>query len=430
MVKDICSVPNKNINSCFDDEQISKIYKIYRSDDKLTTKQKHNYLSKHLGHEEKWLTKIGNENISNLGIKSSPFKPKKPLEWKYKKNAWLSNYDINNYLLHLENIYDEFLMINASPSDYDYKMYNGDYVSGILTKLDLDKILDKGKTIVGVVFNIDTHESGGSHWVALIIDIKKMVVLFQDSVGKTPNSYIDKFIKTIITKGNDLILNNKLKKICGIHSVCVNCTKLDSKNLKIDIKGLDKNNLDKVKNIEKGDIIYLLDDNKQNKKIINDYKLKNKYNVNKYYIVTNIKDNIITVNNNIINKKNKLILCTKTFKTYYNTTKQQKQNTECGVYSVHFITKYLKDNKCDKNTFHQISSNIDKDEDMIKKRDVYWRESETYNENYENYFMNMREEPEYIEQFTNENLDSDDDYMGDSDDYLEDLYDKEYFGLW
>ena len=56
------------------------------------------------------------------------------------------------------------------------------------------------------------------------------------------------------------------------------------------------------------------------------------------------------------------------FSTYYNDIRHQFQNSECGVYSMHFIISFLEGK-----TFVDIIKNIINDEQMNKNRDIYYQ---------------------------------------------------------
>jgi len=56
------------------------------------------------------------------------------------------------------------------------------------------------------------------------------------------------------------------------------------------------------------------------------------------------------------------------FSTYYNDIRHQYKNSECGVYSMHFIISFLEGK-----TFLDIIQNIINDENMNKNRDVYYQ---------------------------------------------------------
>jgi Ulp1 family protease len=42
---------------------------------------------------------------------------------------------------------------------------------------------NKKYTKLGIVFNLDTHDKGGSHWVALYLDMNKQYIYYFDSCG-------------------------------------------------------------------------------------------------------------------------------------------------------------------------------------------------------------------------------------------------------
>jgi hypothetical protein len=58
--------------------------------------------------------------------------------------------------------------------------------------------LDRNKTKIGVVFNYDTHDKTGSHWVSLFCNISAGYIAFFDSVGvKHPRKEIKALIDAI-----------------------------------------------------------------------------------------------------------------------------------------------------------------------------------------------------------------------------------------
>lgn len=108
-----------------------------------------------------------------------PVLPNKPTEW-------LSTTDINNIMKQYENVYPDFLFAGAVPRDCTHL----DFCS--LNKLHYPTLYQKGIRRIGTVFNMDEYGKGGSHWVALYIDIAKGVVAYVDSAGsKPPREVVD-----------------------------------------------------------------------------------------------------------------------------------------------------------------------------------------------------------------------------------------------
>ena len=55
------------------------------------------------------------------------------------------------------------------------------------------------------------------------------------------------------------------------------------------------------------------------------------------------------------------------FKLYYNDIRHQYKNSECGVYSMHFITEFLNGK-----TFKEIIQNRISDDNMNQKRKIFY----------------------------------------------------------
>lgn len=143
-------------------------------------------------------------------IKEFTFKPKMTM----KQYSWLSTNDINSVLKQYEKIDPSFYYFGALPCDF----YN-------ITSFDYSKIIECNKyKLIGIVFNLDTHDKSGSHWVSMVIDNKIKQIEYFDSVGNKPNKYIKKFINNIM-KDNSFILkiNNIIHQRenseCGIYSI-------------------------------------------------------------------------------------------------------------------------------------------------------------------------------------------------------------------
>jgi len=132
---------------------------------------------------------------------SVAFAPESPEKWKKNPNEWLSSNDIIAVMKQYEQKYKCFDFIGPSPIDYDtHKMY-GECVWNELCHFDLKEQIDSGKTKIGVIFNLDPHYKGGSHWVSLFINIKKASIFYFDSVGRTIPAQIKKFVDMVKRQG-------------------------------------------------------------------------------------------------------------------------------------------------------------------------------------------------------------------------------------
>ena len=118
---------------------------------------------------------------ARLNMKTHSFAPKHPDEWNKNPTAWLSSDDITNVLNQYERAYPEFKYIGPSPADF-YFRENGTCVWEELCRFNVNEMARK-KTKVGIIFNLDTHEGGGTHWVAVFMDLVKRKMYYFDSTG-------------------------------------------------------------------------------------------------------------------------------------------------------------------------------------------------------------------------------------------------------
>ncbi|ARF09796.1 Ulp1 protease [Indivirus ILV1] len=95
---------------------------------------------------------------------------------------WLDSENIRKSMEQKEHIYPEFKSFGAVPYDFDnYKEYG-------TKNLDFQKdLIDKGKTKIGMVINLDRRGEPGSHWVALYSDFNSGECYYFDSYGLEPD---------------------------------------------------------------------------------------------------------------------------------------------------------------------------------------------------------------------------------------------------
>ena len=136
------------------------------------------------------------EGIDN-SIKNNTFAPKQPKVWKKNPDEWLTSIDINKFMKQYENTYHSFEFLGPSPIDYDHHMMYDECVWEELCKFDLSKMIKKGKTNIGIIFNLDPHYKEGSHWVALFIKVRKNSIYYFDSYGEPIPNRIMRFVKNV-----------------------------------------------------------------------------------------------------------------------------------------------------------------------------------------------------------------------------------------
>lgn len=205
-------VKNKTVNSwsCFPPKIILELKKKYNKDfpDKITSKNPKQIWKqlmikmKKCKSEMCWLKRLLSKQ-SQQKLKAQLFSPNKPDEWKQDPNAWLSNFDIENVLLQYEDSHKEFDFIG--PSFIDYNAKKGDKcVTEELCKFSIKEFLKKGKTKIGIVFNLDHHYQGGSHWVSMFVDLKEKIIFYFDSNATPIPDSFQELVDKIINQGKQM----------------------------------------------------------------------------------------------------------------------------------------------------------------------------------------------------------------------------------
>ncbi len=189
--------------------------------------------------EDCWLNELKDATLKKK-IDRYIFAPDKPYEWKKKPNAWLSNFDIMNVLEQYERTYKYFEFIGPTPIDFD-KVVGQTCIYNELCKFSLSEHTRRGKTHIGIIFNLSPSTKDGSHWVSLYIDVKERVILFFDSTGTKEPPEITEFIKRVQEQAKEkygrefkVIINDKEHQMgnteCGVYSLFFIITMLTGKS--------------------------------------------------------------------------------------------------------------------------------------------------------------------------------------------------------
>jgi hypothetical protein len=134
------------------------------------------------------------------------FRPSMPEEWTKDMNTWLNNFDIEGVLNQYETMTADFEFIGPVPIDFDSKIGSlGQCVSDALCQLSVEKLWRNGKRKLGVVFNLDPHYKGGSHWVAMYCDLSAGTIYFFDSYGVEPPQQVIVLMNRIKEQGDKLV---------------------------------------------------------------------------------------------------------------------------------------------------------------------------------------------------------------------------------
>lgn len=220
----------QNNGSCFDKSTLLKLINSWNSSnsnnkidyketeghnelwDKLSTK-----MAQKCGNEFCWLKQpftSGNRGIKQL--KKEIFRPSKPKLWETKPYEWLDTLNIQDVMFQYEKKYDDFKFFGAVPIDFDLKSKFNQCIVSELCKIDIKSLYEKGKTKIGVVFNLDKHTGEGSHWIGMYSDINRGDIGYWDSYGYKPPKEVVELMdkikeqaKTKLNKDLEIKLNKK-----------------------------------------------------------------------------------------------------------------------------------------------------------------------------------------------------------------------------
>lgn len=166
-----------------------------------------NHRLAHCDAEDCWLNEIDDVELRKQ-IDYYIFAPDSPPEWNTNPNEWLTNYDILDVLDQYEVAYPQFLFLGPSPIDFD-KRINASCVERSLCQFSVKKCLADGKTKIGIIFNTDPHDKGGSHWISMFIDLEDLFVFYFDSAGDAIPREVAVFRDRVIQQAKDASLSLK-----------------------------------------------------------------------------------------------------------------------------------------------------------------------------------------------------------------------------
>ena len=176
------------------------------------------------------------------------FKPFMPKTWNENPREWLNTIDIRDVMNQYEIKYPDFEFIGPVPMDFDTKVGFGECVVDELCKINLAELMKKGKTKIGVIFNLDKHTQSGSHWVAMNCDINRGEICYWDSYGIKPNPEVVVLMNRLKEQASKLNkkLEIKINKVrhqyknseCGMYCIYFITSLLDGKTFETVVKNI------------------------------------------------------------------------------------------------------------------------------------------------------------------------------------------------
>jgi hypothetical protein len=147
------------------------------------------------GEEHCLLDRAPIEEVLKKALRKQYLRPRRPKAWDDDPDMWLDNFNIMGVMKQYQEAYKWFKFLGVFPIDFSAPdPYTRGGPAKCLYKetcdLNLKHEYSNGIRGIGMIFNLDPHFKGGSHWVALYINltnIKKPFVGYFDSYGyKTP----------------------------------------------------------------------------------------------------------------------------------------------------------------------------------------------------------------------------------------------------
>lgn len=175
-------------------------------------------------------------------IEKQSFRPKMPVEWTSDMSTWLSDEDIRQVMTQYEEAYPEFKFLEVAPIDFSaqdpYVKDKKKCIAESFCKVDFTALKAEGKKYLGAIFNLDPSYKGGSHWVAIFINIPKKEVNYFDSYGMSPPKQIAHFMKSLTLQEKSLKLQNSGRRFqykgseCGMYSMIFILSMLNGENFR------------------------------------------------------------------------------------------------------------------------------------------------------------------------------------------------------
>ena len=155
-------------------------------------------------------------------------RPPMPEDWKSDNDKWLNSNDITYVMEQYEEAFPKFEFMGPYPIDFaapDPYKKDGTCLINEMCELRVTSALEQGTESIGIVYNLDPHYKGGSHWVAVYIDLKNHKAYYFDSYAIEPPKQIATFMKWLTTQDKEMKLfynGNRFQKQnseCGMYSM-------------------------------------------------------------------------------------------------------------------------------------------------------------------------------------------------------------------
>ena len=159
-------------------------------------------------------------------------RPRRPKGWDADPDMWLDNFNIQHVMQQYQEAYPWFKFLGIFPIDFSapnpYKKDRQECLNKEVCSLNLQAEYAKGVRGIGMVFNLDPHFKGGSHWVGLYINLQNIArpfVGYFDSYAVRPPPLIARLMKSLTLQIKTCELGSNARRYqygqseCGMFSL-------------------------------------------------------------------------------------------------------------------------------------------------------------------------------------------------------------------
>ena len=167
-------------------------------------------------HEYSFVQALPFDDARKRELVKTYLRPKQPDEWKNDPDMWLNSLDITHVMNQYEDAFPNFEFMGPFPIDFAAPdPYSGGNKCLIqeMCEIKTTEALAKGTQYIGIIYNLDAHYKGGSHWVATFIDLVKHNTYYFDSYGMEPPVQIQKFMKWLTTQDTHMEISTPETKM-------------------------------------------------------------------------------------------------------------------------------------------------------------------------------------------------------------------------
>ncbi len=195
-------------------------------------KELEQHLSIEPKHEYSFLQALPLDEQEKGKLAKEYLRPKQPAEWKSDPDKWLDSLNIENVMKQYEDARPDFEFMGPYPIDFaapdPYAQEGGKPNKCLINEvceLRVTEALKNGTKYIGIIYNLDPHFKGGSHWVGSFIDIPKHKCYYFDSYGMYPPKQIEKFMRWLTTQDPKMKLEYNGRRFqrhdteCGMYSL-------------------------------------------------------------------------------------------------------------------------------------------------------------------------------------------------------------------